>query len=380
MTPDLGAVQAALICVAVSAAVGGLGWFIAVRCRHRSLTWLLAVIASTTLISAAAGVGCAAGLMLTTRHDTVVVAVVIATSLVVGAFGVLRVALTVRSAVNDVQTSLDSVGSQTPPSMTDGPAELQQLSRFIRATHERVEAVRDGERELEAGRRQLIAWISHDLRTPLAAMRAMIEAIQDGIVTDEDMVADYHTRLRAEVDRLSTLVSDLFELSRLQIGNRTPMLTDIALSDLVSDALASAEPVAGAAGVRLVSSGADTLPVLRLDAYDVNRALSNVLDNAIRHTPKGSTVKVLGGTDPGFACVTIADGCGGIPAADLPRVFDTGFRGEASRRRLPSGGAGLGLSIAKHIIEANQGRIDVTNVDAGCAFTLRFPQAAESPS
>jgi signal transduction histidine kinase len=238
-----------------------------------------------------------------------------------------------------------------------------------------LEQARTRERALEASRRELVAWVSHDLRSPLAAIRAMAEALEDGVVSDRETVTGYHHRIAGEVDRLAGLVDDLFELSRTQAGVLRLQFEMVSLSDLVSDALSGAVPVAKAKGVRLEGHLRGVCPELELSTPEVARALRNLLENAIRHTPADGTVSVEAGIDGGAAYVSVVDACGGIPDMDLERVFDVAFRGEAART--PGGGGGLGLAIARGMVEAHGGEIDVRNEADGCRFTVRLPLAAD---
>ncbi|MGH9005781.1 MAG: sensor histidine kinase, partial [Acidimicrobiia bacterium] len=234
-----------------------------------------------------------------------------------------------------------------------------------------LDQARTRERTLEASRRELVAWVSHDLRSPLAAIRAMAEALEDGVVSDPDTVANYHHRLSGEVDRLAGLVDDLFELSRTQAGVLRLQVEMVSLSDIVSDALSGAVPVAEAKGVRLEGHLRGACPELELSTPEVARALRNLLENAIRHTPADGTVSVEAGVEGDAAYVSVVDACGGIPETDLERVFDVAFRGEAART--PGRGAGLGLAIARGMVEAHGGEIDVRNEPEGCRFTVRLP-------
>lgn len=238
---------------------------------------------------------------------------------------------------------------------------------------------REKERQMEANRRELVAWVSHDLRTPLAGMRAMSEALEDGVVVDPDTVADYHHRIRVETDRMASLVDDLFELSRINAGALRLTLEAISLGDVVSDAVASAAPVAAARGVHLVAD-ATGWPKVRGSEPELSRIVSNLLRNAIRHTPSDGTVTVSGGRDDGGGWVAVSDACGGIPEADLPRVFDVAFRGSAARpKEAPEsdgaggGGGGLGLAIVRGLVEAHHGEVSVANVNGGCRFVVRLP-------
>jgi signal transduction histidine kinase len=205
----------------------------------------------------------------------------------------------------------------------------------------------------------------------------MAEALEDGVVDDDTTVARYHVAIRTEVDRLSGLVDDLFELSRITAGSLILEIERVSLGDLVSDALSSASSLATAKGVRLEGQLTGTSPELELSARDMGRVLRNLLENAIRHTPSEGLVQVEAGVDRSHAYVKVADECGGIPEADVERVFDAAFRGQAART--PSDGrGGLGLAIARGIVEAHHGDISVHNGNGGCAFTVRLPMQVES--
>ena len=168
------------------------------------------------------------------------------------------------------------------------------------------------------------------------------------------------------------MVDDLFELSRIHAGALPLSPRRVGLGDLVADALAGVEAMAAAKGVRLTGDAEPALPVYA-DATELGRALRNLVVNAIRHTPEDGTVVVRVVADGRTASLSVADGCGGIPEADLPRVFDVAFRGEAARTPGPDRGAGLGLAIARGIVEAHEGAIGVVNEGEGCRFEIRLP-------
>jgi len=235
------------------------------------------------------------------------------------------------------------------------------------------------ERRIEASRRELIAWVSHDLRTPLAGMRAMAEALEDGVVVDPITVADYHRRIRIETDRMAQLVDDLFELSRINAGALRLSVGNVPLGDVVSDALASAYPVATAKRIELHTAHGDW-PIVRGSEKELSRIVANLLRNAIRYTPADGSVTVSGGSDEQGGWLAVTDACGGIPEADLPRVFDVAFRGEAARTPRTNhdhdgAGGGLGLAIVRGLVEAHRGEVDVSNVGDGCRFLVRLPAA-----
>ncbi|RDI31056.1 signal transduction histidine kinase [Lentzea flaviverrucosa] len=225
------------------------------------------------------------------------------------------------------------------------------------------------EREAEAARRQLVAWISHDLRTPLAGIRAMTEALEDGVVSEPGEVAVYAKQIALEADHLSKLVDDLFQLSRITAGALNLPMHDVALADVVSDVVAASRPVAAREGVEL-RADARAWPVVKGSDPELMRVVRNLVSNAIRHTPEGGSVAVQVDVDGPEAVVRVDDACGGIPDDVLPQVFDVGFRGSSARN--PSG-AGLGLSIARGLVDAHHGRIGVQNHGPGCRFEVRLP-------
>jgi signal transduction histidine kinase len=248
-------------------------------------------------------------------------------------------------------------------------AEFADLSRELADTSAKLVSSRARERALEQARRQLVAWVSHDLRTPLAGLRAMAEALEDGLSADPSR---YHKQIRAEAERLATMVDDLFELSRIHSGTLQLFPVLITLDDLVSDVLASTEVLARQRGVQLEGKATGHIAV-RADPRELSRALTNLLTNAIRYTPPGGCVHVEATLEGDDAVLTVADGCSGIPEADLPRVFDLAWRGTNARSPAPDSGAGLGLAIVRGIIEAHQGSVRVRNAADGCRFELRLP-------
>ncbi len=225
------------------------------------------------------------------------------------------------------------------------------------------------ERAAEASRRELVAWISHDLRTPLAGIRAMAEALSDGVVARPADVADYAGRISGEAAKLSGMVDDLFELSRITAGALRLTLSEVPLADVVSEVVAAERPVAARKGVEL-RADAVTWPVVLGSDPELARVVRNLLSNAIRHTPPSGTVAVRVDVEGMQALLRVDDGCGGIPEADLPRVFEVAFRGTPSRQ--PVGG-GLGLAIARGLVEAHEGTIAAHNHGPGCRFEVRLP-------
>ncbi|ADD40434.1 sensor histidine kinase [Stackebrandtia nassauensis] len=262
---------------------------------------------------------------------------------------------------------------------TVGLAIAVWLGRRMTAEAMWQEELRARERQLEARRRELVAWVSHDLRTPLAGLRALTEALDDGVVRDEAGVAEYHRRIRDETMRMSRLVDDLFELSRINAGAVRPQLRPVSLPEVTAEAMAAVQPLSHRYGVQLRHEEPGGV-IVTGSHPELLRIMENLLRNAIRFTPSGGTVTVYSGAAAGYGLVSVADSCGGIPADDLPRVFDVAFRGEAARTpdgdpRRGDTGAGLGLAIVHGLVSAHNGRIAVSNVAGGCRFDVRLPLA-----
>jgi signal transduction histidine kinase len=354
---------------------GAIGVALLYALRGRSIAILLTVVSAATVLATVTGIIAITMKMLITDHDRSVTLTVTAIAGLVG-LGVSfilghRLIIASRSLLDAVRRAGES-GRFLPPQKTL-PAELDELATELSTAYERLEAAHTRERALEASRRELVAWVSHDLRTPLAGLRAMAEALEDEVVTDAATVHRYHSQIRAESDRLAAMVDDLFELSRIHAGALRLSRQRVGLGELVSETVAGTEPLARAKGVRLSGMAHDVLPV-EVDAAEFGRALRNLVVNAIRHTPEDGGVEIVAGVEHGMACVTVSDACGGIPDEDLPRLFEVAFRGEAART--PGGGAGLGLAIARGIVEAHAGEIGVSNAGEGCRFVVRLPLGA----
>jgi signal transduction histidine kinase len=174
------------------------------------------------------------------------------------------------------------------------------------------------------------------------------------------------------------MVEDLFELSRIESGTLSLSLDRTDVGGLLSDAVASMEALARARGVRLTGKAASPL-LIQADARELSRALINLLANAIRHTPRGGRVRVTASAAADRILVTVADGCGGIPEADLASVFDLAWQRAETRLPGTGRGAGLGLAIVRGIVEAHQGRVIVVNAVGGCCFEVRLPAIETVP-
>jgi signal transduction histidine kinase len=366
-----------LVTIAVGGAlgVGTLGLALARRMHAPPLGRQVLVVILIAFGAALLGTVVAAEAMFVSTHDLKVLSVVLVGAATVAVVGAQQVAADVDRAARSLGDVTRRIGDGSPTSAQvprHAPEELSRLGRELELMQERLADAKRHEQRVEQSRRELIAWVSHDLRTPLAGVRAMVEALNDGVVDDAETVRRYLGAIQTETDRLAGLVDDLFELSRIE-GDALRLTPEpIAVAELVSDTLVSAQAVAAQRGVALRGSGDGARDIASVSIPEMNRVLRNLVDNAIRHTPPGGTVTVEVTGRATAVEVTVTDECGGIAVADLDRVFELAYRADSARA---TGGGGLGLAIAKGIVEAHDGRITVANLEDGCRFLVELPRS-----
>ena len=241
------------------------------------------------------------------------------------------------------------------------PAGLLLGRRVAREAMWQREAA-EAERRSEESRRRLVAGMSHDLRSPLAGICGMADALVDGVVRDPAEVRDYLGRIRREACRMTAMVEDLFQLSRATSGT---LQLDPGAAGVGRGRLRRRRRGAAARRRRWCAEAPEAWPTVLGSDTDLTRVLRNVLANAVRHTPAGGTVRLSAGAQGGEAWLHVDDGCGGIPEADLPFLFDVGYRGSGARTPTEHSGAGLGLSIARGLMAAQGGGISLVNHGAG---------------
>jgi signal transduction histidine kinase len=338
---------------------------------------VLVAIAATTVVASMLAV---ANWMFLSQHDlTVGIYVALIAGFVSIVFSVLLGVVVSRNFRRLILATRRMGEGSAVRRLADGSsAEFRNLALELDITSARLEESRQHERQLQESRRALIAGISHDLRTPLAGIRAMSEALEDGMVDDQQQ---YLRQMRVKVEQLGGMVDDLFQLSRIDSGLLNLDLSDVSLYDLVSDAVADLGILAAGRPISVDASSAEDLTV-HADPRELSRAMSNLLNNAVQHTPPGTPVSVVAGRRAdGRASVSVIDGGGGIPEGDLSRVFEAGWRGEPSRSAHSgaNGGSGLGLAIVAGILKAHDGEVTVHNVPGGCRFDLILPTRVRKP-
>ncbi len=352
---------------------------VAGRRSLRSVRGLLILTALAPVAATVVGAASASSLMFLSDHDLRALLVVLVISGSVGLATALVLSERVAqgtTAIVDLARAVDA-GPVRLESRRRLPDELRAVATELEDASSRLVEAASREAAMDASRRELVAWVSHDLRTPLAGIRAMSEALEDGVVEDADTVARYHRTIRQEADRLAGLVDDLFELSRIHAGALALAPERVPLADVVGDAVAGASVAASTKGVLLEGRADEPSPLVELSTPEMARVVRNLLDNAIRHTPAGGRVMVTAGLDGDRAVVVVADACGGLADHDLDRVFDLAYRGDEARTP-GDGRAGLGLAIAKGLVEAHHGNIAVANAGPGCRFTVSLPLAEAS--
>ncbi len=316
----------------VGAALAGLAAAVLLLLLRRSRVAIQAAVAALAPVAAVAiGVTWATSEMFITEHDLRILWVVLVAAGAAGMAAALILAGRVADASRSVGDIARRLGEAGPvavtrtgagglprPGRSDGrpsaPGELAALEAELRLTSSRLADAQLQAEAIDRNRRELTAWVSHDLRTPLAGIRAMIEALEDGVVTDDLTVSRYYATIRLEADRLAGLVDDLFELSQIQSGTLALDLVPVALDEVLADALEGAGMAARTKGVELRYQVAKPCPVVEVATPEMIRVVRNLLDNAIRHTQAPGTVTVTADVDEDGSEVEVSvlDGCGGI--------------------------------------------------------------------
>jgi len=365
----------ALLCAVV---VGGIGLFVLRLARGASMMAQLLVVVASAILSVTVGMIAASSAMYISSYDLIVMFAFTGASAIVS----LGVALVLGRAFarnnNRLRMLARALGDGervAAPTTRSDTNEFATLAADLAETSDRLAKAREEVESIDASRRELVAWISHDLRTPLAGLRAMAEALEDNMAEDPQR---FHRQMRSQVDHLSAMVDDLFELSKINSGALTLNMEPLSLYDLASDAVAELGALARSREISLVApTGGDFMVVG--DPRELARVVGNLLMNAIQHSPPGSVISVsTRHSSADEVVLSVQDAGGGIPEADLSKVFQAGWRGTTARTPEQvwdgSPGAGLGLAIVHGIVEAHSGAVTVENVPGGSRFDVRLPR------
>jgi signal transduction histidine kinase len=346
------------VAVALATLAAGLAAALAVR-GLPTIRLQLAAFALVAVALPLAAVVLSGVVMFHSEHDLTVLAVAAAASSA-AVVGALVLARSLGGGVESIRKAASRLAAGDLAARAPSPPqrELEELAAAFNEMATRVEQLFDA-------RTQLVAWASHDLRTPLASMQAMLEALEDGLAQPEHYLPALHDQVRA----LGLLVDDLFELARIDAGALTLELREAPLSGLVDSCLRGLEAEATRKRITLEADVADELTVL-CAPEKVERVLFNLLTNALRHTPSDGAVAVHAEGSNGAVRVSVEDTGDGIEPEAAERMFERFWRGDRARR---AGGAGLGLAIARGLVEAHGGRIWAESRPGGGArvtFTL----------
>lgn len=331
-----------------------------------------------TVVLALVNVGFTAFLMFISPHDLAILAGLLGFALGISVLVAVVLSSSTTRSFHQVLEAVSqiSAGDLTARVPVNSHDEVGQLAAAFNGMVERVADSVARERNLEQARRELIGSVSHDLRTPLASIRAMVESLNDGVVTDPQTVRRYLKTIEVEVESLNQLINDLFKLSQLDSGVLELQMETSSITDLISDTLESmsAQAMAGGRNIHLKGWVDGEVAYVLMDSRRVQRVLYNLVQNAMRHTPSDGTVSILARDIGPEVEVEVQDTGEGIPQEELSRVFERFYRTEQSRSR-DSGGSGLGLAIAKGIIEAHGGRVWVESVSGkGSTFGFALPK------
>jgi signal transduction histidine kinase len=315
-----------------------------------------------------------AQMMFASNHDLLLAIVLLifagGMAMVLGYF----LSTTITDRIHELQDAAEklSKGDLKTRVPSQGRDEVSRLANSFNQMAEQLQAADKKQRDLDNMRRDLIAWVSHDLQTPLASMRAILEAVSDGVVDDPETVKRYLNTAQRDVRNLSALIDDLFQMAQLDAGGFPLNKDRSSLSDLVSDTLESFTELAKQQEIILEGNVDPDVDPVNMDTQAVGRVLNNLISNALRHSSRGRVSVWVRRSDLG-AEVTISDTGEGIREDDLHQIFERFFRGEKSRNR-GTGGAGLGLAIARGIVRAHGGDIKVeSQIGKGTQFTFHIP-------
>jgi signal transduction histidine kinase len=319
----------------------------------------------------------AQAMFVSTAHDLkLLIAIVVFSAVITGFFSLL----VARAATRKIKPIRDSVarlagGDLSARSLVDGDDELAGLAHDVNELAQRLREAEEQRTALDRERRELTTAVSHDLRTPLASLRVMVEALHDGVVTEAGEVARYYGSMRREIERLSRMIDDLFELAQIDAGALRLNRATVDLREIAADVADAMQIQARKKRIELSLDCSGDVPAIQLDGARIERALSNLVRNALEYTPPGGTVNIRLRCDHGCVELAVADSGEGIPTEDLSRIWDRFYRGEKSRNHTTENGdgAGLGLAIVRGIVVAHGGTVDVATAPGkGATFTLRF--------
>ena len=316
-------------------------------------------------------------MFVSTEHDLNLLLALVIFSAVITAFFSLVVASSVAGRIENIAGAVRLLahGDYRTRLTPDGKDEVARLSEDVDLLAARLRAAEDQREALDRERRELTIAISHDLRTPLSSLRATVEALSDGIIDEPAEVTRYYATMRREINRLSGMIDDLFELSQLDAGALRLDWRRVNPGEVAAEVVDAMQAAARLAGIELTLDVDASPPEIDVDADRIERAIANLVRNALEHTPRGGRVLVSVAVVDGHIEIRVVDSGKGIAQSDLAHIWERFYRADKSRNRNGSGdGAGLGLAITRGIVEAHAGSVEaISNDGGGATFVLRLP-------
>jgi signal transduction histidine kinase len=378
MSPPMSEMGLMALFLAITAVVSSLVGYLAYRLGWIALTpslrWgLLAIYAISSALTFF-NVWFSAQLMFASQHDLLLsmVLLVFAGGMAMALGYFLSSTMTDRMDLLKQAAEKLALGNLNTRVPVSGRDEVATLAESFNQMAAQLQEMDEKKRELERLRKDLIAWVSHDLQTPLASMRAILEALSDGVVEEPETVKRYLNTAQRDVRSLSALIDDLFQMAQLDAGGIPLEKENASLADLISDTLESFSALASQEEITLGGSAEANVDPVSMDTQSIGRVLNNLIGNALRHTPAGGQVEVGVQRTTAGVEVTVRDSGEGIRAEDLPKIFESFYRGEKSRSRA-TGGAGLGLAVARGIVRAHGGDIRVESQPGDTRFIFTLP-------
>ena len=366
-----GLVTAALVAALSALGLAAAHW-LAGRHDPRPLQLRFDLVVATAVGVILVVVLLAAELMFVSNHDALVVSAIALAAAVVALRAARVASAGVVREVGALRDALAAVGEGERDARVQACAAIE-LSELADAVTRMTEQLAEEERHRDvsdAARRNLVASISHDLRTPLAALRLMLAAIEDGVV-DESTRDRYLATMHTHVEALGSMVDDLFELSRLEAGDLDWSIQQVELAELLGETVAAMRVEAEAKGVEVATELQPLPRPARADPERLQRVLFNLIQNAIRHTPTDGSVTVRAESAGEWVEIEVSDTGTGIPPEDRERLFEPFVRGATDDE--PDNGAGLGLALSRAIVEAHGGRIWLADSEVGTRVRFVIP-------
>jgi signal transduction histidine kinase len=379
MSPPLAELELMALFLAITAAVSTLAAYTAYRLGWLSssptLRWTLLAGYGISSLLTFFNVWFSARMMFASQHDLALSVVLL---IFAGGMAMVMGYLLSATVIERVRRLKDAAGGLARGELqtrvrVSGRDEIAALSEAFNRMAEELQTSSEKQQEAERMRTDLIAWVSHDLQTPLASIRAILEALADGIVDDAESVRRYLLTAQRDVRSLSMLIDDLFQMAQLDAGGLPLHVEDASLADLISDTLESFSELASRREVTMAGQAQPGIDPVRMDTMRIGQVLNNLLGNALRYTPAGGHIELNARRTARGVEVSVSDTGPGIDLQDLPQVFKQFYRGEKSRSK-STGGSGLGLAIARGLVRAHHGDIKVESTPGkGSRFTFTLP-------